>query len=416
MDRSGLSEGRQVHGEIIKGGFEGDVFVRNGLIGMYCKVGKMGFSRVLFEGFSGKDLVSWNLMLNGYVRCRDMGNAEKLFDGMPERDVVSWSVMIDGYKKMGDVAHARVLFDSMPSRDLISWNSIIDAYVKAGDMQSAYELFDDMDEKNVISWSIIIDGYVKHGNPKKSLDIFRQMLCQGVKPDKISIAGAVSACALLGALDQGRWIHMYTKKNKIMVDIVVQTALMDMYMKCGRVEEATLIFSDMKETNVVTWNVLISGLGMNGYGKAALDCFMQMEMTGIPMDDLIFVSALTACSHAGLIVEGLDIFCQMEAWGIDPKIEHYGCLVDLLGRAGQLDKAISIIDSMPMKQNAELWGSLLLACRIHHNVVLAEVVLERLKELKADDCGVYILMSNIYADVGKWEGVGRARKKLTTEL
>ena len=311
---------------------------------------------------------------------------------------------------MGDVAHARVLFDSMPSRDLISWNSIIDAYVKAGDMQSAYELFDDMDEKNVISWSIIIDGYVKHGNPKKSLDIFRQMLCQGVKPDKISIAGAVSACALLGALDQGRWIHMYTKKNKIMVDIVVQTALMDMYMKCGRVEEATLIFSDMKETNVVTWNVLISGLGMNGYGKAALDWFMQMEMTGIPMDDLIFVSALTACSHAGLIVEGLDIFCQMEAWGIDPKIEHYGCLVDLLGRAGQLDKAISIIDSMPMKQNAELWGSLLLACRIHHNVVLAEVVLERLKELKADDCGVYILMSNIYADVGKWEGVGSARK------
>lgn len=311
---------------------------------------------------------------------------------------------------MGDVAHARVLFDSMPTRDLISWNSIIDAYVKAGDMQSANELFDNMDEKNVISWSIIIDGYVKHGNPKKSLDIFRQMLCQGIKPDKISIAGAVSACAQLGALDQGRWIHMYIKKKNIVVDIVVQTALVDMYMKCGRVEEASSIFSDMKERNVVTWNVMISGLGLNGFGRAALDCFMQMEVTGIPMDDLIFVSVLTACSHAGLIVEGLDIFCRMETWGIGPKLEHYGCLIDLLGRAGQLDKALSIIDSMPMKQNAELWGSLLLACQIHHNVALAEVVVERLKELKADECGVYVLMSNIYADVGKWEGVGRVRK------
>lgn len=298
----------------------------------------------------------------------------------------------------------------MPTRDLISWNSIIDAYVKAGDMQSANELFDKMKEKNVISWSIIVDGYVKHGNPKKSLDIFRQMLCQGVKPDKISIAGAVSACAQLGALYQGRWIHMYTKKNKIVIDIVVQTALVDMYMKCGRVEEASSIFNDMKERNVVTWNVMISGLGMNGFGRTALDCFSQMEMTGIPMDDLIFVSVLTACSHAGLIVEGLDIFCRMETWGIGPKLEHYGCLIDLLGRAGQLDKALNIIDSMPMKQNAELWGSLLLACRIHHNVALAEVVVERLKELKADDCGVYVLMSNIYADVGKWEGVGKVRK------
>lgn len=287
---------------------------------------------------------------------------------------------------------------------------MIYSYAKVGDMLSAQQLFVKMEEKNLISWSIMIDGYARHGNPKEGLDIFRQMLCQGVKPDKISVVGAVSACAQLGALDQGRWIHMYMKKNKIMWDIVVQTALVDMYMKCGRTDEACTIFSSMTETNVVTWNVMIAGLGMNGFGREALDCFAQMETKGIPMDDLIFVSVLTACSHAGLVTEGLNIFYGMATHRIEPKLEHYGCLIDLLGRAGQLDKAKSVIESMSMKQNAELWGSLLLACRIHHNVALAEVVVERLVELEADDCGVYVLMSNIYADAGMWESVVWTRK------
>ncbi|XP_057473710.1 pentatricopeptide repeat-containing protein At3g29230-like [Actinidia eriantha] len=408
---NGLWEGREIHGEVVKAGFERDVFVRNGLIGMYCKTEELGCAWLLFDAFWEKDLVSWNLMLNGYVGVGEMGKAQKVFDEMPERDVISWSIMIDGYgKKIGDVIGARVLFDSIPIRDLVSWNLMIDSYAKVGEMTTARQLFEEMEEKNVISWSIIIDGYARNGNPKESLILFRQMLCQGVKPDKVSLAGALLACAQLGALDQGRWIHMYMKQNKIISDIVVQTALMDMYMKCGSTNEASMIFNSMSERNVVAWNVMISGLGISGFSESAVECFAQMEREGILMDDLIFVSVLTTCTHAGFVTEGLDIFDKMRTHGIEPKLEHYGCLIDLLGRSGRLNQAQIVLESMSIKPNSALWGSLLLACRTHKNVALAEVVLERLVELKADDCGVYILMSNIYADAEMWEGVQKIQK------
>ncbi|KAL6329950.1 hypothetical protein AAG906_039865 [Vitis piasezkii] len=408
----GLLEGGLVQGEAVKRGFGGDVFVVNGLISMYCRCGETGWARAVFDGFSEKDLVSWNSMLGGYVWCGEMENAQNMFDEMPERDVVSWSIMIDGYgKKMGEVNRARVFFDSMPTRDLVSWNSMIDGYAKVGEMEVAREIFDKMLQKNVISWSIMIDGYAQHRDSKEALNLFRQMLCQGIKPDRVSVVGAVSACSQLGALDQGRWIHLYMKRNRMLLDIVVQTALVDMYLKCGSLDEARRIFNSMPERNVVSWNVMIVGLGMNGFGKEALECFAQMEMERIPMDDLLFLGVLMACSHANLVTEGLHIFNQMKGvYRLEPKLEHYGCLVDLLGRAGQLDQIQNIIQSMPMKPNAALWGSLLLACRIHQNVTLAEIVVERLAELKADDSGVYVLMSNIYADVGMWEGMLRIRK------
>ncbi|XP_057963656.1 pentatricopeptide repeat-containing protein ELI1, chloroplastic-like isoform X2 [Malania oleifera] len=313
--------------------------------------------------------------------------------------------------KIGDVVHARMLFDCMPTRDLVSWNSMIDVYAKVGEMGSARQLFNDMPEKNVISWSIMIDGYARYGNPLEALNLFRQMLCQGMKPDKVSVVGAILASGQLGALDQGRWLHMYMKKNKMIMDIVVETTLVDMYMKCGSLDEACKTFNNMSERNIISWNVMIFGLGINGFGKEALEYLAQMEMEGVSMDDLIFLGVLTACSHAGLVTEGLHVFDRMRrVYGIEPKVEHYGCLVDLFGRAGQLDRAQNVIETMPLKPNAALWGSLLLACRTHQNVALAEFILERLAELKADDCGVYTLMSNIYADVGVWEGVRRIRK------
>ena len=312
---------------------------------------------------------------------------------------------------MGDVKRARAFFDGMPTKDVVSRNSMIDGYAKVGEVEPAREIFDKMLQKNVISWSIMIDGYVRHGDSKEALNLFRQMLCQGIKPDRVSVVGAVSACSQLGALDQGRWIHLYVKRNRLLLDIVVQTALVDMYLKCGSLDEACRIFNCMPERNVVTWSVMIVGLGMNGYGKEALECFARMEKERIPMDDMTFLGVLMACSHANLVTEGLRIFNRMrDAYRLEPKLEHYGCLVDLLGRAGQLDEAQNIIQSMPMKPNAVLWGSLLLACRIHRNVDLAEILVEKLAELKADDSGVYVLMSNIYADVGIWEGMIKIRK------
>ncbi|XP_024987248.1 pentatricopeptide repeat-containing protein At3g29230-like [Cynara cardunculus var. scolymus] len=407
----GLWEGRQVHAEVVKVGFfYSNLFVINGLIGMYCKCRQMSCSRVLFDGFHGKDLVSWNLMLSGYVGCGDIVEAQKMFDQMSERDVVSWSIMIDGYgKKLGDIIHARSLFDRMHKRDLVSWNTMIDSYAKVGDMVAARELFDEMEHKNVISWSIMIDGYSQHQDPKEALNVFNLMLSNDIKPDKFCVVGAISACAQLGALDQGRWIHIYIQKNKITLDVVVNTALVDMYMKCGSTEEARAVFVSMSERNVISWNVMISGFGINGFGDEALSYFDQMRKEGIQADNLIYVSVLSACSHAGFVPEGLEIFRKIPK----PKVEHYGCLIDLLGRAGKLRQALNFIASMPMEPNSDLWGSVLLACRVQKNVGLGEFVLNKLMELNGDDCGVYVVMSNIYADNGMWEGVTEMRKMVS---
>ncbi|KAI3804103.1 hypothetical protein L1987_32273 [Smallanthus sonchifolius] len=406
----GLWEGRQVHAEVVKVGFlYSDVFVRNGLIGMYCKCGQMSCSRALFDWFHEKDVVSWNLMVSGYVECGDMVEAQKVFDEMPERDVASWSIMIGGYgKKIGDITRARLIFDKMPKRDVVSWNTMMDSYTKVGDMVAARELFDVMEHKSLISWSIIIKGYSQHQDPKEALNVFNLMLFHDIKPDKFCVVGAISSCAQLGALDQGRWIHMYIKKKKIILDIVVNTALMDMYMKCGSSEEAWAIFNGMSEKNVASWNVMISGLGVNGFADEALTFFSQMEQEQIEVDDLIYVSVLCACSHGGFVTKGLEIFRRIR----NPKVEHYGCLVDLLVRAGKLEQALSFIVSMPMDPNKDLWGSVLLGCQVQRNVRLGEFVVNKLKEVGGDDCGVYVLMSNIYADKGMWEEVVKMRKIL----
>ncbi|XXG69439.1 hypothetical protein AAC387_Pa06g2309 [Persea americana] len=406
-----LEEGRRVHGEVVKRGFYEDLFVGNGLISMYCRCGEVDSGRKVFDEIPERDLVSWNSTVGGYAILGKMVEAQGLFDEMPERDVFTWAIMIDGYgKKLGDVVQARKLFDRMPKRDLVSWNSMIDGYAAVGDMSAARTLFEEMPERNVISWSIMIDGYARHKNSKESLNLFQQMLCQGTKPDKVSTVGAIIACAQLGALDQGRWIHIYMKKNKVFSDIVVQTALIDMYMKCGSLEDARAVFKNMSEKNMISWNVMIVGLGINGHGEEALELFSQMERNGTPMDDLTFLGVLTACSHAGLVTDGLRIFEMMRSsGGFEPKVQHYGCIIDLLGRAGRLDEAKNFIDSMLVKPNSALWGSLLAACRIHQRVDLAEASVEQLVELEEDDCGVYVLLSNIYAEKKMWDDVLRVR-------
>ncbi|XP_039132673.1 pentatricopeptide repeat-containing protein At3g29230-like [Dioscorea cayenensis subsp. rotundata] len=407
--------GVAVHGETLKLGMDFALFVRNSLISFYCRFGDVALARCLFDGFCLKDLVSWNSMIAGYVGCGEIEEAQKLFDEMPVRDVFSWTVLIDGYgKKTGDVGCARKLFDEMPDRDLVCWNSMIDVYASVGRLGDARELFEVMPERNVVSWSILIDNYVKFGEPKEALGLFQRMLSEGTKLDKVAVVGVITACGQLGALDQGHWVHSFLKKNKIMCDVIVQTALLDMYMKCGSLELARRLFESMPERSVASWNVMIVGLGNNGYGTEAVGLFHLMEREAGLMDDLTLLGVLSACTHAGLVDEGVSIFERMMIdFRIAPKVEHYGCVVDLLGRAGRLREAADIIETMPMKPTPTLWGSLLAACRTHRYVQLAELSVKRLAELGADDAGVYVLMSNIYADEGMWDDVLRIRRLMS---
>ncbi|PIA50826.1 hypothetical protein AQUCO_01200234v1 [Aquilegia coerulea] len=407
----GLNEGKEIHGEVMKKGFELDLFVMNGLISMYCRCGEMVCAKRLFDEFNDKDLVSWNTLIGGYIVVNDMDNAQILFDEMPERDLVSWTMMIDGYgKRFGNVVRARELFNNMSKRDLVTWNSMIAAYTHTGDMDVARELFKEMAEKNVISWSIMIDGYARHGEPREALILFREMLLRGIRADKVSVVGAIQACGQLGALDQGRWIHVYMEKNNIISDVVVQTALLDMYMKCGSLNEACGFFNNMSEKNFVSWNVMISGLGINGCGDEALQLFAQMVEQDILIDELTLLSVLNACNHAGLVNEGLLLFTNMKnTYDVEPKLQHYSCLVDLLSRAGRMKEAKKVIEAMPVKADSVLWGSLIAACRTNVNLSIAEVSLERLVKLKSEDCGVYVLMSNIYAEKEMWGDVSKIR-------
>ncbi|KAG9454253.1 hypothetical protein H6P81_007157 [Aristolochia fimbriata] len=410
---SGLQEGMTIHGEVLKRGFELDLIIRNCLVNMYCKCQQLDLAMKLFDEMLVRDLVSWNSMLGGCIGVAEMGEARKLFDLMLERDVFSWAMMIDGYgKKTGDVKQARHLFDAAPVRDLICWNSMIAGYRTVGDMASASKLFEEMPVRNVISWSIIIDGYANHGKPLQALSLFRQMLQQGIKPDKIAAVGALMACAQLGALDQGKWVHLYVQRKEVS-DIVVQTALVDMYMKCGSLDQAWKVFDGMLEKNVISWTVMIGGLGINGLGEDAVGLFLRMEREGYLMDDLIFLGVLSACSHAGLVNEGLRVFDKMRnVYGVEPKLEHCGCVVDLLGRAGRLDEALNLIKAMPVKSTTASWGSLLAACRIHRRMDLAGLLVEHLLELEVEDSGVYVQLSNIYAQEEMWEEVLKVRNAM----
>ncbi|KAF8755737.1 hypothetical protein HU200_011206 [Digitaria exilis] len=334
----GCRTGLVVHAEAVRRGMDKDLFAVNALISFYCRVRDCRSGRKVFDEASGasRDLVSWNSIVAGYVGCGEMELAQELFDEMPKRDAFSWATMIDGYgKQAGGVDRARELFDQMPERDLVCWNSMLDGYARHGRIDEAKSLFEKMPERNVISWSVLIDGYVRCGEAKEALEHFQSMLQCGVRPDRVAAVGAAAACAKLGALEQGRWLHSYLEKKMVLFDVVVQTALIDMYMKCGHLDLAMSIFESMAERSVVTWNVMIVGLGTHGYGLDAVTLFHRMVAEKAPMDDLSVLAVLTACTHSGLVAEGLGIFDRMKKdFGIDPKVEHYGALIDLLGRAG----------------------------------------------------------------------------------
>ncbi|CAA6668762.1 unnamed protein product [Spirodela intermedia] len=417
---SSWEEGREIHGEIIKRGWESHLFVTNALIALCCRCGELCHARKLFDGMPRRDLVSWNSMISGYAGGGGkMMEAQELFDEMPDRDGFSWAIMIDGYgKKAGELESARKLFDEMPERgDLVCWNSMIAGYVAVGRMEEARRLFDSMADQNVISWSTIIEGYVNHGDPKEALSLFQRMLLRGVKADRVSAVGAISACAQLGALELGRWIHFYLRKNRIHLDVVIHTALVDMYMKCGSVKNARSVFDRMPNRNVISWNAMIVGLGTNGRGEEALDLFHQMEEDGIAADELTFLGALTACAHTGRVDEGLAIFRRMRSRS-QIGVEHCGCVVDLLARAGRLREARELIEkmtvAMAMEPAAVLWGSLMAACRVHGEADLAEECGRRLVEIDGggggEEAGALVLLSNVYAEAGRWEEVWEARE------
>ncbi|PQQ20230.1 pentatricopeptide repeat-containing protein [Prunus yedoensis var. nudiflora] len=268
-----------------------------------------------------------------------------------------------------------------------------------------------MPEKNLFSWNIMINGHVEDSNYDEAFLLFREMQLKGEKGDKVTMVSLLLACSHLGALELGKWLHAYIEKEKIEVDVALGTTLVDMYAKCGSIDGASEVFRKLPEKDVMTWTALISGFAMCGQGKKALEHFHEMQMSGVKPDAITFVGVLAACSHAGLVDEGISHFNSMhEVYGIQPSIEHYGCMVDILGRAGRIAEAEELIRKMQMPPDRFVLGGLLGACRVHGNLEAAERAAQQLLELDPDDDGAYVLLSNLYSSMKKWEEAKRIRE------
>lgn len=361
------------------------------------------------------DTFTCSSVLRACLNLLDLSNG-RILHGVVEKlgfrsNLYLQNMIVHLYASCGEMGEARLLFEKMPQRDVVTWNIMIAQLIKQGDHEGAYDLFSRMPERNVRSWTSMIAGYVQCGKAKEAIHLFAKMEEAGVKCNEVTVVAVLAACADLGALDLGMRIHEYSNRHGFKRNVRISNTLIDMYVKCGCLEEACKVFEEMEERTVVSWSAMIGGLAMHGRAEEALRLFSDMSQVGIEPNGVTFIGLLHACSHMGLISEGRRFFASMTRdYGIIPQIEHYGCMVDLLSRAGLLHEAHEFILNMPMKPNGVVWGALLGACRVHKNVEMAEEAIKHLLELDPLNDGYYVVLSNIYAEAGRWEDTARVRK------
>ncbi|ONK80406.1 uncharacterized protein A4U43_C01F17320 [Asparagus officinalis] len=318
------------------------------------------------------------------------------------------------YSKTGLLQHAHNLFDEIPQRDTASWNSLIGGYARNGNMGIARDLFDAMPTRNVVSWTTMVSGYAQNGLYLEAVEVFLKMWREEgeVMPNAVTVASVLPACANVGALGLGMSVDEYARREGLIENVFVRNALVEMYGKCGSIERARRVFEEMGRSgrrNLCTWNSMIMGLAVHGRAGEALELFDEMRARGFTPDDITFVGVLLACTHGGLVHQGQNFFKSMEKdFSITPKLEHYGCMVDLLGRAGLLNEAYNLIKTMPMEPDSVIWGALLGACSFHGEIKLAEIAAEFLFKLEPWNTGNHVILSNIYASSGKWNSVAEA--------
>lgn len=375
----GLRLGECVHGQIWKYGFGSHVFVQTGLIDFYSNLGRVDLARLVFDEMPERDNFAWAAMVSAHASASDLGSARSLFDEMPEKIAVACNAMINGYARIGDVELAELLFKEMSRKDLISWTTMINCYSQNRKYGLAIEAFYDM-KSNLIT------------------------------PDEVTMTSVISACAHLGVLDQGKDMHLYVMQKGFDLGVHIGSALIDMYAKCGSLERSLLVFYKLREKNLFCWNSVVDGLAVHGYAEEALTLFSRMEKEKVKPNGITFVSVLTACTHAGLVEKGRKTFLRMtQEYGIAPEMEHYGCMVDLLCKAGLLEEALEIIRSMKIEPNAVIWGALLGGCKLQKNLEIAQVAVGKLSVLEPNNSGYYTLLLNMYANANRWSEVAQIR-------
>ncbi|XP_031493940.1 pentatricopeptide repeat-containing protein ELI1, chloroplastic [Nymphaea colorata] len=440
----------QVHAAVVKQGLVQDDLLMFKLLRSYSNSGSTRLAHLVFDRIAEPNVFFWTGLIRSYSVNGHHPQAISLYYQMQGRgvqpnavtlstvlkscsvdfalrdgecihghalklqlvsDVFVKSVLIDMYARCGRVQSARQLFDEITERNVVAWTAMITCYAKLGDVDVARMLFDKMPERDVVCWNAMIDGYTQHGKCSEALALFQSMLREfNMKPNEVTMLSVISACAQLGSIESGRWVHSYVRNIGLHTRVRVNTALIDMYCKCGDWDDACYVFDNMQERDIVSWNAMIAGYAMHGKSKEALQLFSELTELEFQPTDITFIGLLNACSHAGLVNDGRKFFESMrDKFGIEPKIEHYGCMVDLLGRAGLLDEAYELVKSMRIAPDPVLWGSLLGACRLHGNIKLGEQIASFLMENGLANSGTYVLLSNMFAAAGNWKEAARVR-------
>ncbi|XP_057770050.1 pentatricopeptide repeat-containing protein At2g13600 [Salvia miltiorrhiza] len=449
--------GTQIHASLAKSRFLSDVYMGSALVDMYAKCGGVDCAEKAFDGMRERNTVSWNSMITCYEQNGPALEALKVFLKMMEcgvqpdemtlasvvsacaslsavqegraiharvvkydklyNDLVISNALVDMYAKCRKIKEARWIFDRMPIRNVVSETSMVSGYAKAASVETARSMFSKMMERNVVSWNALIAGYTQNGDNEEALQLFLLLKRESLWPTHYTFGNLLNACANLADLKLGRQAHSHVLKQGFRFqrgpesDVFVGNSLIDMYMKCGSIEDGSKVFKTMLERDVVSFNAMIVGFAQNGQGGEALELFRQMLEAGEKPDDVTMIGVLFACSHAGLVQEGRHYFDLMRnEYDLEPKKDHYTCMVDLLGRAGMLIEAKNLILSMPIPPDGVVWGSLLAACKVHRDIDLGNFVAEKLIEIDPQNSGPYVLLSNMYAEVGRWRDVTRVRK------
>ena len=410
--------GKLIHGYAIRAGFELLVNISTALVDMYSKCGSVGTARLIFDRMKQRTVVSWNSMIHGYVQSGDPEEAMAIFQKMLDEGIEPTNVTVmealHACADLGDLERGKFvhkLVDELKlGYDVSVKNSLISMYSKCKRVDLAAKVFEGLQGKTIVSWNAMILGYAQNGRVNEALNHFCEMQSQNIKPDSFTLVSVIPALAELSVTRQAKWMHGLVIRNCLDKNVFVMTALVDMYAKCGAIHTARKLFDTMEERHVTTWNAMIDGYGTHGLGKDAVELFNDMQKGTIKPNDITFLCVISACSHSGLVQEGLRIFSSMkEDYGLEPAMDHYGAMVDLLGRAGQLNKAWDFIQDMPVEPGITVFGAMLGACKIHKNVELGEKAAKKLFELNPDEGGYHVLLSNIYATASMWDKMAKVR-------
>lgn len=356
----------------------------------------MGYSR---NGYNKEALLLYCEMLGSDVRPGNFAFSTAL---------KACSSLLD--LRVGRGIHAQIV-KSREGVDQVVYNTLLRLYAECGCAEEVLQVFEEMPERNVVTWNSLIAGFVRRDQLFGSLEVFRRMQGDGVGFSWVTLTTVLPVCARLTALYSGREIHAQIVKSTEKPDVLVLNSLIDMYTKCGAMDYCRRVFDGMQDNDLTTWNTLLRGYAINGHMAKAMELLDEIVDSGFRPDGVTFISLLSGCSHAGFTNEGRDLFNRMKAeFGVSPTLEHYACLVDVLGRAGELKEALEVVKNMPMKPSGSIWGSLLNSCRLYGNISLAEKIAKRLFELEPDNSGNYVMLSNIYANAGIWAGVKMVRE------